>query len=160
MTNRSLKIWAAWIAGIVVLVCVNVGLTISAEHFGLPTWIDYGETIVVSNRYYDEERDGRTTSLGLWIMFVSISLAARAGMAVVSQNWNGGVSKKGNMQLAIFLVCMSAYALIVTLVWEVFKSELMRWPVIVGNLLDLGSAGGLAYLGYKYYQKREDEWTT
>lgn len=137
--------------------CVNLSLSISANRLGLPTWIDYEETIVINHGFYDDERDGHSTALGLWIMFVSITLGARVGMAIFSRSWNGDVSRKGNFQLATFLICATLYALIMTIAWQVFGRELMRWPAIVGNVLDLGTAGLLAYLGYRYYQKHVEE---
>lgn len=148
MQNRTARIWESWIIGVLILGGVNVSFSISTNCIGLPTWINCGETIVTNRGFYDEKSDGQSTALGIWIIFVSVTLGARAGMAIFSQGWNGGVSHKENLQLAILLICVTLYALILTVAWKVFGHELMRWPTIVSNALELGTLGLLAYLGY------------
>ncbi len=96
---------------------------------------------------------GHQTALGIWITIVSIVVGARAGMAAVKRDWNGGVTKIGNLQTILWLVGVSTYAFIMTVAWELFGRELMRAPAIIGNVLDLIVGGGVGYICYRHYQK-------
>lgn len=146
--------WFGWVVGLAVFACVTVLLGWCVSWLGLPTYISYDEPLFVSNRYYDEEVDGHQTALGIWVMVVSILAGARAGMAAVKRDWNGGVKAIGNLQTSLSLKGLTAYAFIMTAAWELFGRELMRAPAIIGNGLDLIVAGAVGYLCYQHYQKK------
>ena len=149
--------WTGWVIGIAVFACLNLLLGLVANSLGLPTYISYNEPIFVSNRYYDEEINGHQTALGLWTLFISVSAGARAGMAVIEKEWNGGVTAIGNLQLKISFFGVTAYAVIMTSAWEIFGQELMRAPAVISNVLDLAVIGGIGYLSYQHYQNKRTD---
>ena len=145
-----MRIFIAWIVGIGLFILTIILSDLLAKYIGFTTYIDYGETITVTrNRYYDEEISGHHTSMGIFFMFLSYSIAIRGGMAVNSGKLSGNVSKKGNFQLLVVGSALLLYGLGGHLFFFIFNLS-----GFFAKLIDIGLGVGIAYLSYNYYQQR------
>ena len=148
-----MRIFIAWIVGIGLFILTIILSDLLAKYIGFTTYIDYGETITVTrNRYYDEEISGHHTSMGIFFMFLSYSIAIRGGMAVNSGKLSGNVSKKGNFQLLVFGSALLLYGLGGHLFFFIFNLS-----GFFAKLIDIGLGVGIAYLSYNYYQQRVEK---
>ncbi|MHC8509470.1 MAG: hypothetical protein ACYYKD_08765 [Rhodospirillales bacterium] len=142
----------AWIVGFFTASVVYLVIAFFAEFLGLAIRVEYGETIVITHRLYDEERDGHLTALGWLVTFLTFASGIWAGRAVYTGNWAIDFKSRNVRQVVVTGVCLSLYALIMTTAWEVFGRELLRAPAIVANLLDLAAIAMCVWLGFKYYK--------
>lgn len=57
-----------------VIVCITVGILLICllDKFGLRTMIDLPETLVRSNRYYEDETDSLLSFIGYWHIIISV----------------------------------------------------------------------------------------
>ena len=140
----------SWIVGFVLLIFIFFLTDELSDLLGITTYIDYGETFIISNRYYDEEVDGHSTALGHFFMVLSFSVAIRGGMAVYTKTLNGGVSDLGNMQLLIILIGLLLYGILNQILF--FSFDL---PSIEKKTLDIIFSIGIIYFGYKKYKQTE-----
>ena len=148
-----MRIFIAWIVGIGLFILTIILSDLLAKYIGFTTYIDYGETITVTrNRYYDEEISGHHTSMGIFFMFLSYSIAIRGGMAVNSGKLSGNVSKKGNFQLLVFGSALLLYGLGGHLFFFIFNLS-----GFFAKLIDIGLGVGIAYLSYNYYEQRVEK---
>ena len=153
-SNSRLNTVAAWVFGIALSGAVFLLLTELANLYGFVTYIDYGQTIVIEHRYYDETKDGDYTSIGTFIMFLATALGIRGGMAVFKGSLNGGVSRLGNIQLATILICFLLYAVIEEVIWFLFDDA--SYPlVIVPRVLSIASLVGIGFVGYRFYEAKK-----
>jgi hypothetical protein len=140
----------SWLLGIALFVFMTFTTSEISKSLGITTYIDYGETITISHRLYDEDRDGHQTGFGWFFILLSISVAIRGGMAFYTKTLSGGVSTLGNTQLSIVLGGVLAYGVTNQIIY--FVLELNSF---FGTLLDAASAIGILYLGFTIYQKRK-----
>ena len=124
-----------------------------AHLFGLSTYVDYGETIFIDHGIWDEERDGHHTGIGWFLIVISIVVVVRSVMAISAGNLNGGVSRLGNLQLGVWIVCFLIFVIIEAVIY--FFVDNYGFPSILGNILILGSMIGIAYLGLIFYHKQK-----
>ena len=141
--------------GVLSTYCLFVLLVIATDKIGIATSIKYDESITITNRYYDREINESDTSLGSLIIAISIAFGARSGMAFYKKSWNGGVSKKGNLQIFIIFGCLAIYTTINMLMWEI---EIFEKLIFIANLFDFGLAIGIGILGFKFYRKKCNDW--
>ena len=153
-SNQTFNRTIAWVVGIILFATVGLLLTKFVNLFGITTYIDYGESIIIEHRYYDEEKSGHYTSIGMFVNFLSIAVGIRGGMAVFKRKLNGGVSHLGNIQLATSLVCFLVYAIIEYVIWLFVDGSISS---MLGMLLAIASAIGIASLGYRFYKIKEME---
>lgn len=151
MRKNTVRLIAAWGAGIISLIVIGLIFEAIMKSFGIVSYIDFGETLTMthgSGRYsYDTEEDGASTLVGTVSNFLSIMLAARIGMAVYSGNLGGGVSKAGNIIFLAWLYGLTALGVGGAILFSLFHSSQSDFLNIVGNLLELGLAGGIFYYG-------------
>tara|TARA_B100000963_G_C22435301_1_gene584039 strand:+ start:384 stop:839 length:456 start_codon:yes stop_codon:yes gene_type:complete len=96
-----MRLFISWIVGILLFFLMNLLEDYLSTLFGFTTFIEYGETVFFSNRYYEEESDGYFTGLGYFFMYLEFLVAIRGGMAVFHGEINAGVSKKDNLTLLL-----------------------------------------------------------
>lgn len=94
MNTDRFRIWLAWIVGISSWLAISIIFNIIMGKIGIPTYIDFGETIIVEHSDYEEEKDGEFTASGIALNILSIMFSARIGMAIHAGRIDGGVSKK------------------------------------------------------------------
>lgn len=114
--------------------------------WGFTTYIDYGETIIISNRYYDEEVDGHRTGIGLFFMYLSFLVAIRGGMAVYRGHINAYVSQKDNFQLLMIGIGLLIYGISNQIIYFVLDLH-----TGLSYILDAGIGIGVCYGCFKFY---------
>ena len=118
-----------------------------ANSMGLTTLVDYGEAVLISNRYYDEEVYGHTTGFGYFFTFISFATAIRVGMAISHGSLSGGIGVNGNLMLFIITAALFAFGAVNSLL-----NAFIEIPERLSSYADLITAGGIGYLGYRIYQ--------
>ena len=140
--NRTLM---SWLIGALSFALLNFGFETIASYFGLSTSV-YSEVLVGG-----EYREGDTLlPLGWFLFFAEITIAIRIGVAVCYGNFRDGVGGDSKLLWVVVAGCLGAYALLDTLVWELFEKEIRRsvHPFIY-NLFELALIFGIASLGYR-----------
>ena len=142
-----MRTFLSWVVGFVTWGFMIYATDLIANSMGLTTFVDYGEAVLVSNRYYDEEVYGHTVGFGYFFTFISFATAIRFGMAVNYGGWSGGVSMNGNLMLVIITAALFVFGAASTLLATLFEI-----PDRLSGYADLVMAGGIGYLGYRIYQ--------
>jgi len=148
-----MRLTLAWAVGLATVYIAMFALEGVAYTFGLKTWIDFGYSVTTVYQFYDQESDGTFTALGNFIIFVSIAMGTRAGMAINAGHWSGKVSKEGNFQLLAAFMGFAGYAAIMTTIWKLFAKELYRAPAFVSNVLELFIIAVCIWGSVRYYKK-------
>ncbi len=149
MELRNVMSWA--VGGILFIFMIFLTSEVS-KFLGITTYIEYGETRIISYRLYDEEKDGHHTGFGSFFVLLSLFVAVRVGMAVFTKSINGGVSPLENTRWFLILECLLAYGITNQLIYFVFEIH-----YFLGNLLDLGCGLGICFFGYKAFKKKEEK---
>lgn len=123
-----------------------------AASLGLVTYVDYGETVIVSNRYYDEEVDGATVGFGHFFTVLTFAVAIRVGMAVSAGKLSGNVSWNGNFMLLIILVALLMYGVTNHIIYEILDIHHK-----LSGPLDLLFGAGIVYCAYNFFQAKKKE---
>lgn len=125
---------------------IYFGLDTVADTLGVPTYIDFGETVSVtrgSGRYsYDEEIDGESTDVGIFIMIASIMLAWRVYHWVISGKVHGNIKRESHITWLFWLLGMTAYVLVTTPIWKI------DMPSMLQRIIVLGCGAGIAWFAY------------
>jgi hypothetical protein len=123
----------------------------AADSLGVPTYIDFGETITVtrgSGRYsYDEDIDGTSTDVGVFILIASIMLAWRVYHLVISGKISGNISVESHITWLYWLLGMSAYILVTTPLWQI------EMPGFIQRIAVLALGAGVAWFFYKKHDE-------
>src|ERR1700679_2652457 len=64
--------------GCIIFFAVKIGLDSAGTILGIPSYIDYGYTVVVNRGLYDDEKDGSTTDFGFYGLLAGAMLGWRA----------------------------------------------------------------------------------
>ena len=166
---KNMRYFFSWVVGIIIFI-----LMLAVEDFlrgvmGLTTYIDYGETIIIEHRYYEEEVDGHYTGIGYFFKYIALWVAIRGGMAIYDGRLNdgligrlnAGVSNKDNFIQFMVGVFLLIYGITNQLIYFVFELT----PSFFVGLLDSTIGIGIGYLCYQYYIcksvtiKDEDEYS-
>lgn len=127
-----------------------------AHAVGLPTYIDFGETIVVTRgsgpARYDEEISGQTTDVGLYALLASLMLAWRGYHWILSGRLSGNLDREASALWKYWFLGSTAYVLISTPVWNI------PIPFGVQRLLVLAIGAGVARFAYVRYGKLQVSW--
>ena len=97
----------------------SIGMCILADSLGISVYTDYGETVTITHRYYEEESDGRITEVGWFIMFFNAMLAWRMYRWVVSGKFDGDISIESHTKWLFWLAGMSAFLLVNALILQI-----------------------------------------
>jgi hypothetical protein len=132
-----------------------ISLDLTAGLLGVPTYIDYGETITVtrgSGRYsYDEDVSGSTTDVGMFILALSGMLAWRIFHWIKSGNLNGNIPSKSHTTWLYWLLGMTAYILITTPIWYIDISPTIQRVIV------LACGAGIARFTYLKHEDAQRE---
>jgi hypothetical protein len=123
----------------------------------------FTEKMGLSTSFYFEGREAgeyveedRFTALGWLLLLIEIIVASRIGMAIYFGNFKDGIGKHTNLFTLVIIICLGSYAIIETVIWELFDRELTRnVPPFLYNVLNLGVMVGIGFLGYNFYQNRK-----
>lgn len=130
---------------------IYFGLDAVADFLGVPTYIDFGETVTVtrgSGRYsYEEDIDGESTDVGIYILIVSIMLAWRVYHWVISGNIKGDLSKESHTTWFYWLGGITTYILVATPVWYI------DMPAIMQRIVVLVCGAGIAWFLYNKHDE-------
>ncbi len=134
---------------------IYIGLESAVDFLGLPTYIDFGETINVtrgSGRYsYDEDISGVNTDIGIYIMVMSGMFAWRVYHWLKTGKLDGNRSTLSLLSWTYWVVGFSAYIVATTPIWFI------DMPGIIQRLLALGLGGGIAWFTFCKYNQARDE---
>lgn len=146
---RSLFAWAIGIVTAMLLMWIG---TEALALLGVPTWIDFGETVTVTRgsgpTSYDEEIDGEHTIPGTILYALSYMIAARIGMWVYTGKPNGGVSVLTELQFRTWLLGLVSFGAASTALWIADINP------VVHNVLEIAAAAAIAWCAYKWYEAR------
>jgi hypothetical protein len=130
---------------------IYFGFDTAADAIGVPTYIDFGETITVtrgSYRYsYEDDIDGESTDVGIFIMIASIMLAWRIYHWLLTGKINGEISRESHITWIHWLLGMTAYILITTPIWHI------NMPSFLQRITVLGCGAGIAWLASNMHAK-------
>jgi hypothetical protein len=104
--------YAALLAAIIVFLAVKSGLDFAGAAAGIPSYIDYGETVVIEHPLYDEERDGSSTDFGMFGFAAGAMLAWRAYYMVRTRSMRGGTERRQRRVWAAWLIGFIAYTVL------------------------------------------------
>jgi len=118
-----------------------------ADSLGVPTYIDFDETVTVtrgSGRYsYEEDIDGESTDVGIYILIVSIMLAWRVYHWIISGKMNGNIPVESHITWLYWLLGMSTYILVTTSLWQI------EMPGFIQRFAVLALGAGVVWFFYK-----------
>ena len=148
----------AWLTGILTFLLGMAGQMVLLGKLGLLTYIDFGETIVIGHRYYDQEIDGELTALGWALAILNVMFSARVGMAVYHGHWRGGVPQKSEIDFLAWTYGLSACAI---------TADLLDFSVgygagmtqVLKNILHIALIGTIAKLMYDWRNRRLQAFT-
>lgn len=122
-----------------------------ADTLGVPTYIDFAETITVtrgSGRYsYDEDIDGTSTDVGMFILIASIMLAWRVYYWVISGKMSGNIPVERHITWLYWLLGMFTYILVTTPLWH------FQMPGFIQRIAVLAIGAGVAWFFYKKHSE-------
>lgn len=122
-----------------------------ADSLGVPTYIDFGETVTVtsgSGLYsYDEEIDGISTDVRIYILIAGIMLAWRVYHWVISGKMNGNIPVESRITWLYWLLGMSTYILITTPLWHI------EMPGFIQRIAVLALGAGVAWFFHKKHSE-------
>ena len=142
-----MRLIISWVVGILLFILMFMLQEFLGDKLGITTYVDYGETVIVSNRYYEEEFEGQYTVIGWFFGYLSFVVAIRGGMAVFYGKINANVSKKDNFILLLIGVGLLIYGILNQLIYFVFDFN-SRFLFF----LDTAVAIGIGYACYKFYK--------
>jgi hypothetical protein len=130
---------------------IYFGLDTIADTLGVPTYIDFGETVTVTRGSgpgsYDEDINGERTDVGVFIFFASIMLAWRIYHWIVSGKFGGNISKESHTTWLFWLLGMTSYILVTTPIWQI------EMPGILQHIIVFGCGAGIAWFGYNKHSE-------
>ena len=141
----------SWIVGIILFGILHYLFEEAASSLGFKT------SFYFEGFEYDQyvETD-KSTSLGWFLILIEIIVASRIGMAINYGNFKDGTGEHTNLLLVVITICVGAYALIDTAIWELFEREIRRnVSPFLYNIMDFGVMVGIGYLGYIFYQNKK-----
>ena len=137
---------------------IYFGMDTIADALGVPTYIDFGETVTVtrgSGRYsYDEDIDGESTDVGMFIFISSIMLAWRVYHWVASGKFDGDISKQSHTTWLFWLTGMATYVVVTTPIWQI------DMPGILQRIIVFGCGAGIAYFFTKSIKRLSQKYET
>lgn len=140
----------AWGVSVAAFISIYFALDTLADFLGVPTYIDFGETVTVtrgSGRYsYDEEIDGQTTDVGFYILIASAMLAWRVFRSVISGKLLGDLKAEQKVTWSYWFAGLTTYILLTTPIWHI------HIPSFLQRLLVLGIGIGVAIFFHKKYR--------
>lgn len=119
-----------------------------AKFLGVDTYIDFGETIVVNRGIYDEEIEGETTDVGMYVLFAALMLSVRLYLWLKLGSIDGGLSVKARKLWSYWFLGASLYIIITTPIWDLDIPHFLKWICV------LAVAFGIALYFFTRYTRR------
>jgi hypothetical protein len=108
MKSRGSNLFPAAVACIVFL-AVKMGLDSAGTVVGIPSYIDYGHTVVIDHGLYDEEKDGSSSDFGFYGLVAGAMLGWRAFHVVKTRSIRGGLGLNQRRVWAAWLIGSTVY---------------------------------------------------
>lgn len=157
MRKDKIRVWGAWIVGIASWMAISTVLNIIMSKMGIPTYIDFGETITIEHRYYEEEKDGDFTAIGTALNILAVMAAARIGMAIHEGKIGGGVSKKGNIDFFAWVGGIILYGIQGAIFFPIFEDTKSDFLLVLLNIINLAIVVGIFFLCKNWRDKKIQE---
>lgn len=154
MKKESIKLWLAWFLGVASFLAILAITTIITDKLEIKTYIDFGKTIVIDHRYYEEEKDGDFTAIGIALNILAAMLATRVGMAVYHGKINGGVSTKGNIDFITCVVGVILYGLLGAIFFALSEKIDSDFLLTFLRIVNLGMIVGIFILCKNWRDKK------
>lgn len=157
MNNKMVRLWSAWIIGIISWLVITTLLETILHKIGVTTYIDFGEWIVVSHREYEEEINGAFTTAGASAKILATMFAARIGLAIYAKKLDGGVSKKGNIIFIAWAAGLTLYGIIGAIIFYLFEDVTGTFFLVILRVIDLAFAIGIFLLMKHWIVKKIEQ---
>lgn len=129
----------SWAFGVISFFVIYFSLDALASKLGFPTYIDYGDEVLVTRgsglTSYDEEVTGAATDIGVFILFLSGMLCWRIFHFVLSGKLSGNLPLEQRVLWLYWLVGTTAYIVTSTPIWS------WNIPVLLQRAISLLIAG-------------------
>jgi hypothetical protein len=135
----------AWVLGIATFFALMAAFTALGNLVGVPVQILFDEPVIISNRYYEEERDSSFTSFGICAIIISIMIASRVGMAVVEQAWHGGLIYEQETQFRAWFIGLAVLGCFGAILYLAFRDFHGGISGIIFNVIEIGAAAGIGW---------------
>ena len=130
----------------IIFLAVKIGLDTAGTFIGIPSYIDYGYTVVIDHGLYDEEKDGSTTDFGFYGLLAGAMLAWRAFHIVKARAISGGLTTDQRRVWAAWLVGFSIYIVLSVAINFTPIRGALRWYV------KLALAAAVFWLGHRVFE--------
>ena len=130
----------------IIFLAVKIGLDTAGTFIGIPSYIDYGYTVVVDHGLYEEEKDGSSTDFGFYGLLAGAMLAWRAFHIVKARSIRGDLDIKQRRVWAAWLIGISIYIVLSVAIDFMPIGGAFRW------FTKLGLAAALFWLGRRIFE--------
>jgi len=141
----------AIVCSILCFLTVYLGLGEIADFLGVETYVHFDETIVVNRGMYDEEIEGDSTDVGMYVLFVAVMLSVRLYLWLKVGSIDGGMSQNAKQLWSYWFLGVSLYILTTTPIYYLdlpfFLELLLQLTVIIAIA---------AYFFARYTRRIED----
>ena len=152
-----MRTFLAWVVGIAAFGFFTLLLSEGAKLIGVPTYIDFGETITVTHGFgrnkWDTEESGASTRLGFSINIIAFVLGIWLGGSVYTGTLIEDASNEGRRSVISFLIFFSVYGIGGAILWTMFGRADGALG-IVSNVLELTIAAVAFLLARKAYFRK------
>ncbi len=125
--TRRLSNLMPWVVAIVVFCAVKMGLDFSGEAAGIPSYVDYGETVTINHGLYDEEKDGSSTDFGFYGLLAGSMLAWRTFHMAKTRSIRGDLDLNQRRAWAAWLIGSSVYIVLSVAIDFTLTGGPFRW---------------------------------
>jgi hypothetical protein len=146
-----MRLVLSWFLGFLTLLLMYFLIELLRNALGLVSYVDYGETIIISHRYYDEEVDGHFTGIGWFFNYIAWLVAIRVGMGIHDGEIINNVSRKNNLIILIVGSGLLIYGISNQIIYFVLKFS----PGYLTSAIDGVILLAIGYVCYQYIQKIE-----
>jgi hypothetical protein len=145
MNSRRSNLFPTVVACIIFL-AVKIGLDSAGTVVGIPSYIDYGYTVVIDHGLYDEEKDGSSTDFGFYGLLAGVMLAWRAFHIAKTHSIRGGLDLNQRRAWAAWLIGSSVYIVLSVAIDFTPIGGAFRWYV------KLALAAAVFWLGRRIFE--------
>lgn len=148
-----MRTFAAWVLGIASVLALFLFFARLGYAIGVTTWIDFGEPVLFSNRYYEEEKEGALSNFGWATTALSVMIGARIGMAVRRGSIRNHLSPEQSITFNAWfsgIALLAVLSVILDIAFAGARSSLV--PYVTTAVL-----AGAAYGLYRWLSKRRSD---
>ncbi|RIQ79058.1 hypothetical protein D0837_17250 [Bordetella avium] len=148
-----MKTFAAWIVGIAATIAIGVFFNWLGHLVGVQTWIDFGEPILFSGRYYDEEKEGVLSNFGAATTALSAMIGIRLGVAVNKGSLSNHLSRGEVITFNAWFIGIAIWAALAAVLDIAFSGAHSPLAPFVTTAVMAAGAFGL----FRWLSSRRDE---